>query len=329
MTTSRPVRYLSSADVAASMPSLPEQLRLADLTLRALVQDADLPAKIAVHPRSEASFGHAMPAWLRGPGADGADDLLGIKWVTGFPGNRDTGKPAIGATLLLSDARTGELRAVLDAAGITARRTAAVSGVAVTRWAPTAGDKPLSVALVGAGVQGDSHLAMLGVVLPGARVVIHDRDPERAERLAADGRAGGLLGEVTSRDSAAEAISEADVVITMVSFGPDRQQVPAKAFDRVRLVVTVDYDMCLPASVARGAALFLVDELGQFQSNRRGAVFADYPDPAGIIGAHLDDATPTGQVVVVHLGVGLADVVFGDAILHIAESTRAGMLLPR
>ena len=92
--------------------------------------------------------------------------------------------PAIEATLLLSDAGTGQLRAILDAGAITARRTAAVSGVAIQHWAPTNVDKPLSVALVGAGVQGQSHLAMLGVVLPGSRVTIHDRDPELAARLA-------------------------------------------------------------------------------------------------------------------------------------------------
>jgi ornithine cyclodeaminase/alanine dehydrogenase-like protein (mu-crystallin family) len=303
------------------MPPLPDQLRLAERTLRALVRDADLPAKIAVHPRPDASFGHAMPAWLRGPGADGTDDLMGIKWVTGFPENRGIGKPAICATLLL--------RAILDAGGITARRTAAVTGVAVARWAWSATGKPLSVALVGAGVQGESHLAMLEVTLPGSRVLIHDQDGERAERLAADGRAGGAFGEVSTRTSAAEAVSEADVVLTMVSFGPDRQQIPAETFERARLVVTVDYDMCLPASVARDAALFLVDELGQFQANRTGAVFVGYPDPEGIIGAHLDDHAPSGRVVVVHLGVGLADVVFGDAILRIAEATGRGVLLPR
>ena len=187
VTTDPSVRYLSAADVAAAMPPLPEQLRLAERTIRALAGNADLPPKIGVHPRPEASFGHAMPAWLRGPGPEG--DLLGIKWVTGFPANRAIGMPAIGATLLLSDAGTGQLRAILDAGAITARRTAAVSGVAIQHWAPTNEVKPLSFALVGAGVQGQSHLAMLGVVLPGSRVIIHDRDP-RARRTAGGRRAG-------------------------------------------------------------------------------------------------------------------------------------------
>ena len=50
------------------MPPLDERLRLAEQTMVALVADAELPPKIAVHPRPEGSFGHAMPAHLRGAG---------------------------------------------------------------------------------------------------------------------------------------------------------------------------------------------------------------------------------------------------------------------
>ena len=311
------------------MPGLPEQLRLAAATLRALTGNADLPPKIGVHPRTDGSFAHAMPAWLRGPGPDAAGDLLGIKWVTGFPGNGSLGIPAIGATVLLSDATTGEPRAIIDAGGITAVRTAAVSGVAIGHWAPTGVAAPLAVALVGAGVQCESHLTMLGGVLPGRRVVIHDRDAARAASLANKGRASGLFSYVGTAASPTEAIGGADVVITMVSFGPDRQSVPADAFTAAGLIVAVDYDMCVPAAVARDAALFLVDDQAQFRVNWAGDVFAGYPDPAGIIGERLDEPRPMGRVVVTHLGVGLADVVFGDAILHAAEQLGLGILLPR
>jgi alanine dehydrogenase len=327
MTARPPIRYLSAADVAAAMPPLSEQLQLAERTLRALTGDADLPAKIGVHPRATGSFGHAMPAWLRG--TDSSGDLMGIKWVTGFPNERASGIPAIHATLLLDDATTGEPRAILDAAGVTAVRTAAVSGVAIARWAPVSGGTPPLVAVVGAGVQGESHLSMLGGVLPGCRVVIHDRDAGRAAALADRGRSTARFADVTTSDTAAGAVMDSDVVITMVSFGPDRQAVPAEAFARAGLVVAVDYDMCLPASVVREAALFMVDERGQFLATRTNSVFAGYPDPVAIMGERLDEPRPNGRVVVTHLGVGLADVVFGDAILRAAERLQLGVLLPR
>jgi ornithine cyclodeaminase/alanine dehydrogenase-like protein (mu-crystallin family) len=38
---------------------------------------------------------------------------------------------------------------------------------------------------------------------------------------------------------------------------------------------------------------------------------------------------PTGRVVVSHLGVGLADVIFGDAILRTAAARGLGTILPR
>jgi alanine dehydrogenase len=324
-----PVRYLSASDVAAAMPALPEQLRLAAATLRGLAGDADLPPKIGVHPGPDGSFAHAMPAWLRGSGPGRAGDLLGMKWVTGFPDNRLLSISAIAATVLLSDAVTGQPRAIMDAAGITAVRTAAVSGVVIDRWAPSGGATPLGVALIGAGVQGESHLAMLAGVLPGCRVIIHDRDAVRAGWLADRAREMGPFGNVSTNASAEAAITGADVVVTMVSFGPDRQAVPAEAFRAAALVVAVDYDMCVPATVVRDATLFLVDEAGQFRANRVGHVFAGYPDPADIIGARLDTPRPDGQLIVTHLGVGLADVVFGDAILRAAEQRGLGVVLPR
>ena len=75
------------------MPSLEERLALAERTMTALVAGAELPPKIGVHPRPAGSFAHAMPAHLSGADPAGADDLLGIKWVTGFGGNRSRGDP--------------------------------------------------------------------------------------------------------------------------------------------------------------------------------------------------------------------------------------------
>src|SRR6478672_13098378 len=119
------------------MPDIDERLALAEQTMTALVADAELPPKIGVHPRPDGSFAHAMPASLRpaGPGSSVADDLLGIKWVTGFAGNRSVGMPAIHALIVLSDPATGVPQAILDGGAITAERTAAVSGVAIARFA--------------------------------------------------------------------------------------------------------------------------------------------------------------------------------------------------
>jgi ornithine cyclodeaminase/alanine dehydrogenase-like protein (mu-crystallin family) len=325
-----PLRYLAASDVLAAMPDLDERLALAERTLVALVADADLPPKIGVHPRPTGSFAHAMPAYLRGRDASGADDLLGMKWVAGFGGNAELGLPAINAVVVLNDADTGLPKAILDGGPITALRTAAVSGVAIAHFAPVINGRAPRAALVGAGVQGRSHLAVLGRVVPDVRLTVYDRHPERAAALAAEAAATDGIGSASSAHDARSAVRDADVVVTAASFGPVRQVMTSDWLADDALVVPVDYATYCAADVARGAALFLVDDRGQFLMNRDAGAFDDYPDPTASLGEALlaGTARPArGRVVATHLGVGLADVVFGAAIVRRAEAMGLGSLL--
>ena len=189
------ILYLTADDVLSAMPPVAERLALAERTMTALVADAELPPKIGVHPRPEGSFAHAMPAALR-PSAVGADtgaDLLGIKWVAGFPEQPRSGLPAIHAVVVLSDPTTGEPRAILDGGPITAAadRGRVRRGDRAVR---PAGDRsPARAAIVGAGVQGRSHLEVLGY--DAARRAADDRRPPRgAGGGPGRGRAGPRPG---------------------------------------------------------------------------------------------------------------------------------------
>jgi ornithine cyclodeaminase/alanine dehydrogenase-like protein (mu-crystallin family) len=329
-----PLRYLSSADVLAAMPSLEERLALAERTMTALVAGAELPPKIGVHPRAAGSFAHAMPAHLSGVDPTGVDDLLGIKWVTGFVGNRSRGIPAISATVILSDPATGLPIGVLDGGPITAMRTAAVTGVAVRRFAPRVGRRPTQVAMIGAGVQGRSHVPVLGAVSPGLELAIHDRHPDRAEALAAMARETTGIAAARVALTAREATADADVVITAASFTTPskRQRMTGGWLTADALVVAVDYATLVAADVVTDAALFLVDDRGQFLANRGVGQFDGYPDPTATLGEAILAGTPRpglGRVVVTHLGVGLADVVFGEAILRRAADADLGVVLSR
>lgn len=321
-----PVRHLSAADVSAAMPPLAERLALAERTMTALVAEAELPPKIGVHPRSPGAFAHAMPAYLRD--ADG-HELLGIKWVTGFPGNADLGLPAIAATVILNDAASGRPRAILDGGPITAQRTAAVSGVAIARFAPAGARR---AAIIGAGIQGHSHVPVLGHLVPGVELVVFDRHPARAAALADAARATPGIAEARIATDAREAVDGADVVITAASFTtPDaRGAMTGDWLGTGVLVVPVDYaTMCAP-SVARDATLFLVDDRGQFLANREAGQFDGYPDPTATFGEAILAGAPrptSGRVVATHLGVGLADVIFADAIERRAAELGLGILL--
>ena len=74
-----------------------------------------MPPKVYV-PAYPAGDFRAMPALGAGHAA--------LKWVTSFPGNPDRGLPTVTGLVVLSDASNGELRAVLDAAAVTAAATA-------------------------------------------------------------------------------------------------------------------------------------------------------------------------------------------------------------
>jgi ornithine cyclodeaminase/alanine dehydrogenase-like protein (mu-crystallin family) len=328
-----PLRYLTGTDVTSAMPDLDQRLALAELTLRGLAGAADLPAKIAVHPRPDGAFGHAMPAFL--PGADilGTQDRLGMKWVLGFPTNATAGLPAISGLLLLNDPATGLPIGILDAGPITAQRTAAVSGVAIRAWAPPVRGRASRAALIGAGVQGRSHVPVLGHVLPGVALALYDRDPARAAALASEARMVSGIGSAEVATSARGAIAGADVVVTVASFvaPPERQVMTNDWLTSDALVVPVDYATYCAAEVARRAALFVVDHRDQFLANRDAGQFDGYPDPTSVIGEALATAAPrpVGRVVAMHLGTGLADVVFGTAILDTAAARGLGTILAR
>src|ERR671930_1147783 len=65
-----------------------------------------MPPKVYV-PAYPAGDFRAMPALGAGHAA--------LKWVTSFPGNPERGLPTVAGVLLLSDASSGSLRAILDA----------------------------------------------------------------------------------------------------------------------------------------------------------------------------------------------------------------------
>ena len=153
-------RYLSAADVLAAMPDLDERLALAERTMIALVADAELPPKIAVHPRPDASFVHAMPAHLRGADPSGRDDLVGMKWVAGYPGNgaaRTAGDPR-GRRPQRRRHRPADRdpRRRPDHRDANGRRVGRGDRAGSRRRSPAGRRGP---ALIGAGVQGRSHLA--------------------------------------------------------------------------------------------------------------------------------------------------------------------------
>lgn len=329
MTKSGGVRYLTSQDVADAMPDIDAAIALAEATMVSLITDAVLPAKSVIHIDASGGFAHAMPAYL--PPASGLAGRLGVKWVVGLPGRVAQDGGSIHGTVLLTDLRDGTLRAILDGGAITAARTAAITGVAIRRWAPVVVARPYRVAIIGAGVQARHHLPVLGRLLPDMQLVVHDRHPDRAAEVLRLARATPGIGDASGAPSIQAAVDGADVVVTAISFGAQRQLMRSSWLSPPTLVVPIDYDMCCSAEVARAADLFLIDEVSQLTSAREAGSFVGFPEPDMTFGAAILASLPRprGLVVTAHLGVGLADVMFASAILDRADEYGLGQLLPR
>ncbi len=110
-----------------------------------------------------------------------AEEAMGLKLVSFYPGNAGTGVPTHLAMILLFRSDTGEPLAVMDGRLITEMRTAAVSA-AVTRSLVSPDSRIL--ALLGSGVQASAHLEALSCVRAFDEVRVWSQTAEHARTFA-------------------------------------------------------------------------------------------------------------------------------------------------
>jgi ornithine cyclodeaminase/alanine dehydrogenase-like protein (mu-crystallin family) len=171
--------------------------QLLDALERAFVElsagRASVPPRIAAF--SDKGLLGAMPGYV--------DGVLAAKLVTLFPDN----EPSHQALIAVFDAETGEPSAVMDGTHITAVRTG--GGSAVSARALAREDSKV-LAILGAGVQGRSHLDAVGRVRDFEEVRIASRNPEHARAFAAE-------TGTTASETFEEAVKGADVVCCCTS----------------------------------------------------------------------------------------------------------------
>ncbi len=292
------LRFLDRAAVASALPSLPEQIDLVERTYREMARgQVELPPKIGVHPRRDA-FLHAMPAYLA------AHDIVAMKWVSGFPENPGRGLPYISGLILINDAETGVPLAVLDAAEITAARTAAASGVCVRHWAPEGWSR---AAILGCGEQGRYHAAVLRALRPDCEIRAFDPVPERAAALCV----GALV-----HDTPRSACDGAEVIVTA---GPIVLDAPrpldASWLAEEQLLLPIDFDFYVAPDAVAACELSLTDHVAQFEEYRGHGHFRGWPVPSLSVGEALERGLAGGRVIATNLGVGALDAAFAGDVL--------------
>jgi alanine dehydrogenase len=303
--------YLTRADVRELLPTVSEQLDLVEETYRAVgAGRVELPPKPGIHPRPD-SFIHAMPAYLRD------EDVAALKWVAGYPANKERGLPYISGLIVLNDAETGLPAAIMDGAEITAARTAAASGVCIRRFAPTGWR---SAAVLGAGEQGRFHARVLAELNP--EVSIRAWDPH-AERIA------GLGDGISAASGPREAVEDAEVVVTAGPIVESPESPLGSDWLRERVLgLPIDFDFYFNAQAVESAELFLVDDVEQFEYYRSLGHFQGWPTPEGSVGEALTRDGAPGRVVCCNLGIGALDAAFAARVLAAARERGAGTELP-
>jgi ornithine cyclodeaminase/alanine dehydrogenase-like protein (mu-crystallin family) len=202
------VAVFSAGDVHAAVSPQEAYGAVRDAFVAHARGEWSMPPKVYVTNYPAGDF-RAMPA------IGGGHALL--KWVTSFPGNPARGLPTVTGLVLLSDADDGRLLAVLDAAAVTALRTAAAAVLAADALAR---DDASSFAVVGCGVNGAETARML--VAHGRRPLMWDVDAERrvavAERVGAD--VASSAGQALACDVVATVTPGSEVLYGAGSLGP-------------------------------------------------------------------------------------------------------------
>lgn len=318
------ILYLSAAEVAEAGPSMSE---IIDALEKMFVEKAkgavEMPPKPGIHTAPDA-FIHAMPAYIPALGA------AGMKWVAGYPSNRERGLPYVSGLLILNDPATGLPLAVMDATWITAKRTGAATAVAAKRLARRGAR---SVGIVACGVQGRSNLEALSCVLEIERVKAYDVHPEAARDYAAE--MGERLGiGVEPVNDVRAAVSGLDVVVTS---GPIVKK-PEPAIDAGWLApgsfaCALDFDSYLTGAAFAEADILATDDRRQLDYYRSVGYFGATPEPHAELAELVSAAKPGRQTddertICINLGLALEDMATAMLVYERARTRVIGKRLP-
>ncbi len=195
------VRVLDEHTVRRLLP-MADCIEAMDGALRSLARgEVYNPLRPVFRPPNEPSLMGLMPAHRGGDAP-----WWSLKALTIVPGNSSRGLDSHQGFVALFDGDTGEPRVLMNAGGITAIRTAAVSGVATRLLAR---EHVKTLAILGSGTQAVSHLDAMHAVRSFDRVVDVERERPVARRRR-ERRDRGGSGARRRRDLHDHCVGRAD-----------------------------------------------------------------------------------------------------------------------
>lgn len=186
------MRFIEGSELRALVP-MPAAIDALEAAFRN--HDHDTP------PRAHVGFGDGELLFM--PSSN--PRVAGVKLVTVNPSNSERDLPLINGSYVMFDGATLQPIAVIDAAALTAIRTAGVSAVATRALAREDASR---LVIFGAGAQAHAHLEAMTAVRPISELVVCS--PSGSSSLVEAARAKGL----SARAGSPEDVAAADIVCT-------------------------------------------------------------------------------------------------------------------
>lgn len=310
---------------------------LSGAQVAALVGVADLiePIAAAMVEVSRGNVEMPLRAMVKLPGANlmgimgghlGTPAGHGVKVLSLYPENPRFGRSSHSGLFLLFDGETGLPVLCMDAAVLTAIRTAASTAVASRVLA-----RPDShvLAILGLGEQAHSHIEAMRAVHPIRRIIAWGRDRAKLEAFARD-------NAVEMAASAAEAVADADIIVTAT---PAREPFLSlsmlKPGQHVNAVgASVAFMQEMTADIVAGTR-FITDYRPSLEpqaaeviaARREGLIDADHdiPEIGEIIAGTKPGRRSAGDITVYRsLGISAQDLAAAHAILARAVENDVG-----
>ena len=271
------------------------------------------PPKPGIHAKSD-SFIHAMPAYFRKLG------IGGLKWVSGYPSNRELGLPQILGVMITNDMETGLPTAIMDCRWITAVRTAAVSAVTAKFCAAKNAE---TLGVIGCGVQGRMTLSALKEVTPTLKKVkAYDINPEAAKRYKEDFEKQHSV-DITPVKSVEEAAKGSDIILTATQRLP-KPLVRNEWFKEGALGMGLEASRAWYGDAILGSK-FVTDSWEQTVHFHEQGAFPDglpklYAELGEIVaGNKKGRENAKERILAINIGLALEDVIVADYVFKKAE----------
>ncbi len=210
-----------------------------------------MPPKITtdMSPAGVDGWFNSMPNYIR------PLDIAGIKVVGGYSGNKRCGMPYIKANILLTDPRTGLLKALVSGDWISDMRTGAQPAIMIQRLAA----RTDTVTIIGAGLQGYSSLLCMSKRLRMKKVYVCDLSEQA--RLDFIRKFPDAAFELVNCTDSEAACRDSDVIITVTT--ADADLVKASWVRKGCLVITMGSFREVEFDVVRQADVIAVDHVAQ------------------------------------------------------------------